>query len=78
MKLLKTAFVANDNWRQAPGFDLLHHILQRRKALTPAYVLKLEGDTYIWWLPYILSCEKHLQRKMYTATEGKYFSPDYI
>ena len=25
-KLLKTGFVANDNWRQAPGFELLHHI----------------------------------------------------
>ena len=26
IKLLKTAFVAKDKWRQAPGFDLLHHI----------------------------------------------------
>ena len=25
IKLLKTGFVANDKWRQAPGFDLLHH-----------------------------------------------------
>ena len=25
VKLLKTVFVANDNWRQAPGLDLLHH-----------------------------------------------------
>ena len=25
-KLLKTGFVANDNWQQVPGFDLLHHI----------------------------------------------------
>ena len=24
-KLLKTGFVANDKWRQVPGFDLLHH-----------------------------------------------------
>ena len=24
-KLLKTGYVANDKWRQAPGFDLLHH-----------------------------------------------------
>ena len=24
--LLKTEFVANDQWQQAPGFDLLHHI----------------------------------------------------
>ena len=23
-KLLKTGFVANDKWRQAPGFDLSH------------------------------------------------------
>ena len=26
LKLLKTGFVANNNWRQAPGFDMLHHI----------------------------------------------------
>ena len=26
VKLLKTQFVANDKWRQAPGFDMLHHI----------------------------------------------------
>ena len=25
MKLLKTGFVTNGNWRQAPGFDMLHH-----------------------------------------------------
>ena len=25
VKLVKTGFVANDNWRQAPCFDLLHH-----------------------------------------------------
>ena len=25
VKLLKTAFVANDKWLQVPGFDLLHH-----------------------------------------------------
>ena len=27
IKLLKTGFVANEKWRQAPGFDLLHHIM---------------------------------------------------
>ena len=27
IKLLKTEFVANDNWRQVPGFDLLHHVI---------------------------------------------------
>ena len=26
IKLLKTGSMANDSWRQAPGFDLLHHI----------------------------------------------------
>ena len=26
IKLLKTGIVANDKWRQAPGFELLHHI----------------------------------------------------
>ena len=26
IKLLKTGFVANDKWRQAPGFVMLHHI----------------------------------------------------
>ena len=26
LKLLNTGFVANDKWRQAPGFDMLHHI----------------------------------------------------
>ena len=26
IKLLKTGFVANDKWRQAPGFELLRHI----------------------------------------------------
>ena len=26
LKLTKTGFVANDNWGQVPGFDLLHHI----------------------------------------------------
>ena len=26
VKLLRTGFVANDKWRQAPGFDLLRHI----------------------------------------------------
>ena len=25
IKVLKTVFVANDKWRQAPGFDRLHH-----------------------------------------------------
>ena len=28
MKLLKTGFVSNDKWQKAPGFDLLHHILE--------------------------------------------------
>ena len=26
LKLLNTGFVANDKWRQVPGFDMLHHI----------------------------------------------------
>ena len=26
LKLLNNGFVANDKWRQAPGFDMLHHI----------------------------------------------------
>ena len=26
IKKLKTGFVANDNWQQAPGLDLLHNI----------------------------------------------------
>ena len=26
LKLLNTGFVANDKWRQAPGFDKLHHV----------------------------------------------------
>ena len=26
IKLLKTGFVANYKWRQAPGFELLRHI----------------------------------------------------
>ena len=26
IKLIKTGFVANDKWRQEPGFELLHHI----------------------------------------------------
>ena len=26
IKSLKTGFVANEKWRQAPGFELLHHI----------------------------------------------------
>ena len=26
IKLLKTGFVPNDKWRQAPGFNLLHHM----------------------------------------------------
>ena len=28
IKLLKTGFVANDKWRQAPGFIMLHHKYQ--------------------------------------------------
>ena len=27
LKLLNTGFVANDKWRQVPGYDMLHHIL---------------------------------------------------
>ena len=26
LKLLDTGFMANDKWRQTPGFDMLHHI----------------------------------------------------
>ena len=29
IKLLKIGFVANDKWRQAPDFDLLHHIFRQ-------------------------------------------------
>ena len=41
--LPKTGFVANDNWREAPGFDMLHHI-----GLW--YMINL-GFTNLWLMP---------------------------
>ena len=41
MKLLKTGFVANDKWRQAPGFELLRHKCIRKIALFHS-LLKLQ------------------------------------
>ena len=34
IKLLKNGFMANDKWRQAPGFELLHHIYWQFLTIT--------------------------------------------
>ena len=51
IKLLKIGFVANDNWRQAPGFGMLHHIfldvthsLQIPGKLAPIDQLKKKAE----------------------------------
>ena len=37
-KLLKTGFGANDKWRQAPGFDLLHHKFEKSGVKNKDYL----------------------------------------
>ena len=49
LKLLNTGFVANDKWRQVPGFDMLHHIYFRllRTVRTKGYSTDLLDPTQV-------------------------------
>ena len=41
IKLLKTGFVANDKWRQVPGFEVLRHIFLKSVLYLYLYLYKL-------------------------------------
>ena len=47
LKLLKTGFLANVNWLQAPGFDLLHYIYQNINSVTYLTICKTNANNTI-------------------------------